>query len=118
VCQPDHHCCLQEIVRVGAKCWVLHPRSGVKPVAEGIAGNSPALKIAESGLTCSALMELREDGKQMVKITKMLIKNTHLMYPEEDALGKYLDDYVTPPAPHDTYVMWHLHYLSEMLEDA
>lgn len=110
-------CWIQEIVRVGAHCWVLHPRHGERPVAEGIAGNKPAPRHPEISIARSLLMELCEDGQQMVKITKLHRKNSEMMFPEDHAISAYLDDYVTPPAHSNTYVTWSTRYLVEKEEN-
>ena len=104
----------QDLVRAGAHCWVLHPRYGGKPVAEGVAGSTPAQRSAEGGLARSLLMELCEDGQQMVQVTKVHKKNTELMYPEETAMSAYLDEFLTPPAPSNTFVTWSTRYLVEI----
>ena len=80
-------------------CWVLHPWNGLKPVAEGIAGGAPPPKSPEDGMCRSLLMELCEDGHQMVKVTKVHKKNTELMFPDENACFEFLDDYATAPPP-------------------
>ena len=107
----------QDYVRVGARCWVLHPGSGIKPVAEGIAGGAPSRHKAGDGSGLTFLEELCEDGQQMVTVTKIYKKNTELMYIEDDTISKYLDDYVTPPAHPDTIVRWKSRYLAEKEDD-
>lgn len=87
-------------------------------MAEGIAGTTPAQRSAEVSLARSLLMELCEDGQQMVKVTKVHKKNTELMYPEETAMSAYLDEFLTPPAPSDTYVTWSTRYLVEIGKEA
>lgn len=82
---------VQELVRVGAPCWVLHPSNGIRPVAEGIAGMAPCTPIEES-IGRSLMRELCEEGQQMVTVTKLHKKNTELMYPGENDGSKYLDD--------------------------
>lgn len=83
-------------------------------MAEGYAGSTPGQRNAEGGIARSLLMELCEDGKQMVKVTKMHKKNTELMYPEETSMSAFLDEFVTPPTPSNTYVTWSTQYLVEM----
>ena len=102
----------QELVRVGAPCWVLHPGNGIRPVAEGIAGDAPPVPIEDRGIGRSLLRALCEEGQQMVTVTKLHKKNTELMFPEENAGSKYLDDYVTPPASSNTSVAWATRYLA------
>ena len=63
--------CKQEFVRFGAQCWVLHPSSGTKPVAKGIAGTALPPKSPEENICRSLLRELCEDGQQHVKVTKI-----------------------------------------------
>jgi hypothetical protein len=114
----DGHCGTQELLGVGVRCWVLHPRNGIRPVAEGYAGPSPAEITRERGLICrSLLMELCDDGKQTVKVTKLWKKNCPVMFPEENPESKHLDDYVIPPAAPDTYVTWLSMYLERMKDD-
>lgn len=108
----------QELVRVGAPCWVLHPGNGIRPVAEGIAGTAPPVCNREGGIGRSLLRELCEEGQQMVTVTKLHKKNTELMFPEENNGSRYLDDYVTPPAPSNTSVTWATRYLAEKDEQA
>lgn len=66
-------------------------------MAKKIVGNTPPLKSTKDGIGRSLLMELCEDGQQMVKITKLHKKYTKLMFPEDNVGSKYLDDYVSPP---------------------
>lgn len=82
-------------------------------MAEGIAGLPYQSNIADVGIARSLLEELSEDGRQTLKVTKVHKKNTELLFPEEDDCTKYLDDYVTPPAPSNTTVMWLSRFLSE-----
>lgn len=63
-------------------------------------------------------MELCEDGRQMVMVTKMHKKCTELMYPDVTPCSKYLDDFATPPAPNNTFVMWSTRYLVEREDDS
>jgi hypothetical protein len=102
---------------VGAHVWVLHPSNGVKVVAEGIAGSRPATRQPEDASCTSLLAELRDEGKQMVQVTWMHKKNTELMYPELDEIGLFLDDFVTPPAPSNTYVPWCTQFLRAKQEE-
>jgi hypothetical protein len=83
-------------------------------VAEGVAGCAAGQRNGEESIARSLLMELCEDGKQMVKITKMHKKNTELMYPEENAMSSFLDEFLTPPAPSNTYVTWSTVYMVEI----
>lgn len=103
---------VQELVRVGAPCWVLHPSNGIRPVAEGIAGMAPCTPIEES-IGRSLMRELCEEGQQMVTVTKLHKKNTELMYPGENDGSKYLDDYVTTPACSNISITWATRYLAE-----
>lgn len=82
-------------------------------MAEGYAGDTPTNKSAAEGISISMLQTLCEEGKQMVKITKIHRENTELMFPDRDARSKFLDDYVSPPAPPNTYVTWSTTYLVE-----
>lgn len=86
-------------------------------MAEGIAGNTPTPRAAEDASCRSLLMELCEDGKQMLKVTKIHRKNVDLMFPDRDAHAKFLDDIVVPPAPSNTYVTWSTRYLVLKGED-
>ena len=110
--------CKHEFVRVGAQCWVLHPSSGTKPVAAGIAGSAPPPRSPEESICTSLLRRLCEDGQQHVKVTKMHKKNTELMFPEGDGCSQFLDDYVTPHAPGSPFVTWNTRYLVEKVDDA
>jgi len=100
-------------VRTGAECWILHPRSGRRPIAEGIAGSVPLPKNGGDESGPSELKQLYDEGRQLVKVTAMFKKHIELFFPEESAGSKYLDDYVVPPAPHDTNVVWCRRYLSD-----
>lgn len=92
----------------------MHPRYGLKPVAEGVAGNQPTSKTGEDNIARSLLQDLCEDGRQTVKVTKILRKNTELIYPDDaDKLSKLLDDYVAPTATNGPYVPWSTIYLVE-----
>jgi hypothetical protein len=62
-------------------------------------------------------MELYEDGQQTVKVTKVLKKYTDLMYLQENASSMYLDDFIVPPMPADTYVTWSTVYLAEKRDE-
>ena len=53
----------------------------------------------------------------MLKLTKIHRKNTLLMFPDEDAQAKVLEQFVDPPAHSNTYVMWAARYLVEKGED-
>ena len=97
---------------------MLHPRNGIKPVGEGIAGGAPPPRITDGNICRSLLLELCEDGQQMVKVTKLHKKYTDLMYPQGNAACLYLDEFVVPPAPPDTYVTWSTVYLVEKSEEA
>ena len=108
----------QELLRVGAACWVLHPSNGIRPVAEGIAGPAPPMSSEEGGIGRSLLRELCEDGQQMVTVTKLHKKNIELLFPEENNGSKYLDDYVTPHASSTTTVTWATRYLAEKEDQA
>ena len=68
-------CFPQDFVRIVAKCRVLHPGNGTRPMAEGIVGHPHQHHNANDGIGRSLLEELCEDGQQMVKVTKMY-KNT------------------------------------------
>lgn len=102
---------------MGAPCWVLHPGHGCRPVAEGIAGNKPPSRSREEGICQSLLMELCEDGQQMVKLTKVHKKNIELMFPDENASSKFLESYVVPPASSNTSITWSTRYLVEKDDD-
>lgn len=99
-------------------CWVLHPQNGMKPVGEGIAGGPPPPRSTDNNICRSLLLELCEDGQQTVKVTKLHKKYTDLMYPQGNASSMYLDEFVVPPAPFDTYVTWSTVYLVEKHEEA
>lgn len=86
-------------------------------MAEGIAGSAPAPSRTEGGPCRSLLMELCEDGKQTMKVTKIHKKCTALMFPDENGSAVYLDDCVVPPAPADTYVTWLSMYLDTKPDD-
>lgn len=88
----------------------------MRPVAEGITGSAPLPRETEGGICRSLLMELCEGGQQMVKVTHVHKKFTELMYPEPSAGPGFLDDYVSPPAPSDTFVAWASRYLVLKLE--
>jgi hypothetical protein len=90
--------------------------NGNRPVAEGIAGGTPPPKASAAGVGMSLLMELCDSGKQMVKVTHIHKKGQIVMYPEDNAGLPYLDDYMTPPAPTDTYATWCTQYLYPMEE--
>jgi len=107
----------QELLRAGMPCWVLHPRNGNRPVAERIIGSTPPPRSAEPDTHRSLLTELREDEQQTVKITKVHKKNTDLMIPQANSSSMYLDDFVVPPAPADTYVTWHTVYLDYKIDE-
>ena len=96
---------------------MLHPNNALRPVAEGIAGPAPAEPLAEGGACSSLLHTLCEDGKQTVKVTKIIKKNCDLMYPPPKPASRYLDDYEVPPAPDDTYVTWLSQYLERKTDD-
>lgn len=83
-------------------------------MAEGVAGCTPSQRSPGDSIARTLLMELCEDGQQMMKVTKMHKKNTELMYPEDTELSAYLDDFLSPPAPSDTYVTWSTRYLVEI----
>lgn len=114
-----HDCCSnsQELLRAGVVCWVVHPAYGVKPIAEGIAGNAPPPRRTDGGICSSLMLELCEGGKQMVKVTFVYMKNTPVMYPEMCDGSRLIDDYVSPPAPSDTFVPWGTQYLVRKLEE-
>lgn len=80
-------------------------------MAEGIAGTTPQASNAEGGICRTLMLELCDDGKKMVKVTKMLRKNTRLMFPEDIPWALLLDNYLAPPAPPGTYVTWSTTYL-------
>jgi hypothetical protein len=106
----------QELLRVGAHCWVLHPKYGRKPVAEGIAGGAPVIPNSQGGLCRNLLLELCEGDKQVVTVTKMLRKNTELMFPDVIPCTLFLDNFLTPPAPSGTHVTWLSRYLRDKAE--
>ena len=108
---------MQELVRCGAQCWVLYPGSGRRPMAKGIAGSAPAATDNGGGIARTLLMELCEDGKQLVRVTKVHKKNIQLMYPELNAELQHLEDFTTPPAPNNTWVTWSTRYLVEKATD-
>jgi hypothetical protein len=62
-------------------------------------------------------MELFDDGKQTVQVTKIHRKFTDLQHPVKGASSMYLDDFVVPPAPADTYVSWGMVWLAEKREE-
>ena len=82
-------------------------------MAEGIAGSAPPLQDIGGGIGCTILMELCEDGKQMVKVTKVHKKNVEVMYPDPNAGPEYLEHFATPHAPNNTWVTWSTRYLVE-----
>jgi hypothetical protein len=63
------------------------------------------------------MLELQEDGRQLVKVTKVHRKNTKLMHPELTPWARYIDDFTTPPAPPDTFLTWTTRYLKEKDSD-
>lgn len=95
---------------------MLHPGNGIRPVAEGIAGGPPPPKDPDQSICQSLLMELCEEGQQMVKVTQVHKKCILLMYPDGNASSEYLDDVVSPPAPSDTFVAWSTIYLVDKKE--
>lgn len=108
----------QELLPVGTQCWVLHPKHGNRPVGEGIAGGAPQPRTIEGSVCRTLLMELFDEGNQTVQVTKIHRKNTDLMHPVGNASSMYLDDFVVPPAPTDTYVTWGTVWLVEQCEMA
>lgn len=86
-------------------------------MAEGIAGIVAGSAETVDGSRRSFLEELQEGGKQMVKITAMLKKNTELMYPKDIPGLKYLDDYVNTTGSSNTYVKWCDRYLRAKVEE-
>lgn len=82
-------------------------------MAEGIAGVPAYEEHGGDQSERSELLALREEGKQMVKVTKMFKKNIELFYPEDHAGSKFLDDFLVPPAPANTTVTWSRRYLRE-----
>jgi hypothetical protein len=92
---------------------VLYPGSGTIPVAEGIAGRAPPQPNTETNIAQSLLMELCEDGKQLVEVTKVHKKNVPLMFPAADEELQCLDYYVAQSAPSNTCVIWSTLYLVE-----
>ena len=108
----------QGLVREGAECWLLNPGNGIRPIAEGIAGTAPPPYNPESSLERSYLMTLCEDGLQKVKVTKIYKKNVLLMFTEDNPTLQYLDQVVTPPAPHNTTVKWSVRFLVEKDQEA
>lgn len=86
-------------------------------MAEGIAGITTTRRSPQDASCRSLLAELCEEGKQMLKLTKIHRKNTLLMFPDEDAQAKVLEQFVDPPAHSNTYVMWAARYLVEKGED-
>lgn len=103
----------QDFVKVGAECWVLHLSNGNKPVAEGIAGDTPPLVHTGESIGRNILRQLCESDQQMLKVTNIIKKNTELMYPDDTTFSMYLDDYISPPAPSFTRVTWSTRYLVE-----
>jgi len=95
---------------------VLHPKHGNRPVGEGIAGAAPHMRPMEGSVCRTLLAELFDDGNQTVQMTKIHRKNTDLMHPVRNAPSMYLDDFVVPPAPTDTYVTWHTVWLVDQRE--
>ena len=108
---------MQELMRCGAQCWVLYPGFRRRPVAEGIAGSAPAAVDNGLNIAQTLLMELCEDGKQLVRVTKVHKKNVQLMYPDLNAKLQHLEDFTTPLAPNNTWVMWSTCYLVEKATD-
>lgn len=98
-------------LRAGSECWVLCPRNGIKPVAEGIACSPSQTLKSDSASDQSFLMSLCEGGLQNVKVTRVYKKKVELMFVGENPGHRYLDDVVTPPAPNDTTVRWSVRYL-------
>lgn len=89
----------------------------MRPVAEGIAGSTPAPHNTESSTNRSYLSALCDDGQQSVKVTRVYKKNVQLMYPSENAQIRFLEEAVTPPAPSETSVKWSIRYLVDKAKE-
>ena len=98
-------------LRIGAECWVLFPGSGVRPVAEGIAGSTPSTQSSDCGKDRSFLMTLCEAGQQSVTITGVYKKNVELMFLHANSAIRYLEQVVTAPAVGDKTIVWSVRYL-------
>jgi hypothetical protein len=104
---------MQGPIRSGAECWVLYPRAGVRPVAEGIAGSLPGTLEAQGSNDRSFLLSLSEAGDQTVTVTGCYKKNIMLMCEHANTAIRYLEDVVTATAACDKTVKWNVRYVVE-----
>lgn len=102
---------MQGPIRNGAKCWVLHPKCGVRPVAEGIAGSTPPQQDTANGNERSFLMALCEGGDQYVMVTGAYKKSVKVMFPHANTAIRHLEDAVLAPAVSDKTIKWSARYL-------
>lgn len=82
-------------------------------MAEGIARDPPHAQYTGPNVSRSLILNLCEDGKQLVQVTKVYEKKVAIMYPPQSTVIEYLDDYANPPDPSSACVTWCTRYLVE-----
>lgn len=95
----------------GTECYILYPGSGIRPVAEGIAGKAPIQHHPESPIDNTYMKKLFEEGLQNVTVTRVFKRNVPLMYPDGPPSQRFLDDVVSPPARSGTMAKWSVRFL-------
>lgn len=105
---------IQDRLPYGTPCWVLHPNTGFKAIAEGVALHHPESILANGRESNNLLLQLESESTQYVQITYVHKKGTPLLHIVQDSGIYNIGDVLSPPAPTGTYIKWSTRYLVPM----
>ena len=93
-----------EAIAVNKLCYLSHPDSGDRVVAEGKTGGSWKAKAQKFGHLC-------DPGEQMVQIHRVIVPNTRLLHVEVRQPFQTVDDAVVKPTGSNVFVKWDTRFL-------
>ena len=94
-----------DAVAVNKVCYLTHPDTGDKVIAEGKTGGSWKAKAQKLGHLCN-------QGQQMVQVHRIIIQNVRLLHVEERQPFLTVDEAVVKPTGSNVFVKWdskHIH---------
>ena len=96
---------IQDRLPYGTPCWILHPNTGFKAIAEGVALHHPETILA------NLMLQLESESTQYVQITCVHRKGTPVLHISQGSRINNVEDGFSPPAPAGTFIKWSTRYL-------